>query len=306
MTDRSEAKPEMVAGTAPARAVATAAWSRGGLGYRARLLAGCVLSSPMLAVADPGLPAAGGADKSAFHLFDPTPRELLRELSPDRPDATESPLTVDAGRVAIEASLFDWGRDSGDENYTLMATNIKLGLTHRSDVQFVFDAYTWEEPRGGGGGEGFGDVQIRFKYNLWGNDGGDSALAIFPFVQIPTRTPLSSGEFEGGLIVPFSMDLSDRVGLGLMAEFDAVYDGAADGHRFEFLHSAVLGVDLTERLGAFVEYIGVTGDTPYRSSAASGLAFSVDEDLILDCGVVVGLNDEAQDLGAFVGFTKRF
>lgn len=36
-------------------------------------------------------------DKNRDTLFYPTPAEYLRELSPDRPDKTESPCAVDAG-----------------------------------------------------------------------------------------------------------------------------------------------------------------------------------------------------------------
>lgn len=36
-------------------------------------------------------------DKNRDTLFHPTPAEYLRELSPDRPDKTESPCAVDAG-----------------------------------------------------------------------------------------------------------------------------------------------------------------------------------------------------------------
>ena len=57
--------------------------------------------------------------------------------------------------------------------------------------------------------------------------------------------------------------------------------------------------DLTEQLGTFVEYIGITGDTPYQAYVAGGFTFSVSDDLILDCGA-------AEDLGVFAGFTKRF
>ncbi|MEE9212565.1 MAG: hypothetical protein V3U29_07920, partial [Phycisphaeraceae bacterium] len=39
----------------------------------------------------------GAADKNGYHLFNPTPRHLMRDLSADRPDVTESPITVDAG-----------------------------------------------------------------------------------------------------------------------------------------------------------------------------------------------------------------
>ncbi|MEM9480693.1 MAG: transporter [Verrucomicrobiota bacterium] len=251
-------------------------------------------------------PRIDANDKSQYHLLNPTPRELMRELSPDRPDATESPLTVDAGHFAFEVSLFDWRRDGGDDAYTVMAMNFKVGLTNRADLQFVFDAYSWEDPESGGGEEGFGDVQLRLKYNLWGNDGGNSALALFPFVKIPTGTSLSNDEWEGGLIVPFSTGLTERVGLGLMAEFDAVYDDEKGDHDFEFLHTAVIGVDLTDRLGTFVEYVGITGDTPYQAYAAGGFTFAVSGDLVLDCGAQAGLNDAAEDIGVFAGFTKRF
>jgi hypothetical protein len=70
-------------------------------------------------------------DKRQFNLFDPTPREYLRDLSPDRPDTTESPI-VDAGGFHIEASFFDYGRndDGGveEEVFTHGAHNFKVGL----------------------------------------------------------------------------------------------------------------------------------------------------------------------------------
>jgi hypothetical protein len=246
------------------------------------------------------------ADKRSYHLFNPTPPELLRELSPDRPDATESPLTVDAGHFVFEVSLFDWRHDGGDDAYTLMSTNFKVGLTNRTDLQFVFDAYSWERPESSDAAEGFGDIQLRLKQNLWGNDEGDSALALFPYVKIPTGTELSNDEWEGGLIVPFSTQLTDRVGLGLMAELDVVYDDEIHDHELKFLHSAVLGIDVTERFGTFVEYVGISGDTNYEAYGAGGFTFSVNQDFVLDCGLQVGLNDSAEELGIFAGFTRRF
>ncbi len=244
-------------------------------------------------------------DKSRYHLFHPTPRELWRELSPDRPDTTESPLTVDAGAYVIETSYFDWRHDKGDDSYTVMATNFKVGLTNDIDLQTVFDAYTREDPETGKGAEGFSDVQLRLKYNVWGNDGGNSAFAIFPFIKIPTGTELSNGEVEGGLILPFGTDLADGIGLGLMAEIDWVH-GDDGGYETEFLHSAVLGFDLTDRIGMFTEYIGIAGPAPYQAYFAGGFTWGIHEDFVLDCGTQVGLNDHSEDLGVFGGFTKRF
>lgn len=245
-------------------------------------------------------------DKSHYTLFNPTPRELWRELSPDRPDATESPITLDAGALALETSLFDYRYHQGDETYTVMANNLKIGLNNNMDLQMVFDTYTLEDPEAGDSTEGFSDIQIRLKYNLWGNDGGKSAFALFPYVKIPTGTDLSNDEFEGGLILPFGLDLMDGVGLGLMPEIDVVYDDSENDHRVQFLHSAVVGFDLTDRLGMFNEYVGVVSEEPYEAYYAGGFTFSVHDDFILDCGAQIGLNENSDDFGVFLGFTKRF
>lgn len=255
------------------------------------------------ALAEAGGPVVPTEPSSVTHhtLFNPTPRDQWRDLSPDRPDTTESPVTVDAGAWVVEASYFDWRRDGGDDTYTVMATNLKVGLTDRIDLQTVFDAYTREA----GGAEGFSDVTLRLKYNVWGNDGGKTAFALFPFVKIPTDTAISNGEVEGGLILPLSIDLADGVGLGLMAEFDAVHDGAND-YDLEFVHSAVLGFDVTERLGVFTEYVGVSGPGDYEAYFSAGATYGITEDLVFDAGVQVGLNDAAEDVGVFGGFTRRF
>lgn len=267
-----------------------------------RLAFAPILAPLLSAIAEAGEPRSIDPSSVGHHtLFDPTPREEWRELSPDRPDTTESPITVDAGAWVVEASYFDWRRDGGVDTYTVMATNLKVGLTDRIDLQTVFDAYTWEEA----GAEGFSDVTLRLKYNVRGNDGGKTAFALFPFVKIPTDTAISNGEVEGGLILPFSKDLTDGVGLGLMAEFDTVHDGI-DDYDLEFVHSAVLGFDITDRLGLFTEYVGVAGHGDYEAYFSGGATFGITDDLVFDTGVQLGLNDPAEDLGVFGGFTKRF
>ena len=50
---------------------------------------------------------APAPDKSHYHLFNPTPRELMREFNTDRPDKTESPYTVDAGHFQFEMDVLN-------------------------------------------------------------------------------------------------------------------------------------------------------------------------------------------------------
>jgi len=240
--------------------------------------------------------------KSPYHLFNPTPNHLLRPLSPDRPDATESPLTVDAGRFALEASLFDYRRDGGSETFTYGQLNFKAGLTLNTDLQTVVDLYSDSDD----GSKGFGDVTMRLKWNLYGNDHGDSALALMPFVKIPTGPEPSNDEWEGGLIIPWGTSLTDTIGLGLMAEFDYLFNEDSGDHEFEFLHTAVLGFELTEKAGSYLEYLGISGEDHYQAYLAGGMNYAVNEHLILDFGVQGGLNKNSEDFGFFTGFTKRF
>ncbi len=237
-------------------------------------------------------PEESNNDKSQYHLFNPTPNHLLRDLAPDRPDVTESPTTIDAGRFAIEASLFDWRRNGSDDTYTYGALNLKAGLTHNTDLQAVIDVRS--------DGDYFGDLTLRLKHNIYGNDSGSSALAIMPFVKIPT----ASDEWETGLIIPFGTELTESIGLGLMAELDYVHDG--NEHVFEFVHTAVLGFTLTERLGSYTEYIGILKENHYEAYLAAGLTFEVNQNFLLDFGAQAGLNDDSEDFGLFTGFTKRF
>jgi len=243
---------------------------------------------------------------AALPWLDPVPTGAMRDLSADRPDTTESPITVDRGHFQLEASLYDWSRERSDDVHTFMAMNLKLGIARDTDIQFVWDAWQYENLGGPARDRsGSGDLTIRLKQNLWGNDGGNTAFAVFPFVTIPSGTGMGGGEWEAGLILPFSMDLTDGVGLGLMAELDWVADGGR-GYDLEIVHSVVLGFDLTERWGCFAEYVGVLGEASYQASLAGGVTCMIGANLMLDAGVRVGLNDAAEDVGLFTGWTIRY
>ncbi len=262
------------------------------------------------------LTAEPSADKWRYHLFNPVPVALMREMSTDRPDATESPYTVDAGHFQLEASFFDYSRDqdagASARSWTFGSLNLKAGLWNNVDMQIVLDSYTAERVTEDGHRAtvaGFGDVQARLKINLWGNDEGKTALALMPFVKIPTSTALSNGRWEGGVIVPFAFEIMEGVDAGVMVEADFVYDEGRGGYETQWVHTATLGFGLTEKLGAFIEYRGVTSPESgfaYLAAFNTGVTFDVTDNLRLDAGVRLGLNDAAEDYGVFTGFSLRF
>lgn len=243
------------------------------------------------------------------------PKQSIRDLAADRPDSTESPVTVDKGMWQIETSVLSFAKDNDGttrrETWTWGETNLKYGITNDMDLQLIFAPYIYERTTTGGAVnkvEDASDVTLRLKWNLWGNDGGKTALALFPYVKVPTGTKHSNGAWEGGLIIPFSVELNDKWGLGLQAEFASVRDDADGDYDLEFLHTAVLGYSVTDKLGVYVEYLGIASSdsNPYQSHASGGVTYAFTNTFQWDAGAVYGINDAAEDLNVFTGFTTKF
>ena len=226
----------------------------------------------------------------------------------DRPDFTESPYTVDAGAVQIELSFFDYAKSGGTDAFAIAPSNIKVGLLDDLDIQFVINPYVRVKDETDSQ-SGLGDTQVRLKINLWGNDSGQTALAIMPFIQIPTAADgLGHNHVEGGVILPFAVELTEGVGLGLMLEADFVYDEAASNYETELVATAAVGFDITEEVGAYAELIGSTGadgDSPDIAILGLGVTYQMTGNLQFDAGVNIGLSEDADDVGVFSGVTLR-
>lgn len=231
----------------------------------------------------------------------------LRPMAADRPDATESPQTVDAGHFQMETDIFAYTLDQGLESWSFSVANLKLGLLDFMDVQLILEplvvrlrdpAVSTETQTG------FGGVTMRVKVNLFGNDGGGVALGLLPWVSFPV---LGSDQWEAGLAVPFSAELPWDLGLGAQIEADVAPDARGQGYHLELLGTLALGRQIYGPLSIFVEVAaryGMEGDR-FIVTANGGLLFEVNENLVFDLGAYVGLTDEAPDFVGFLGVTTR-
>ncbi len=260
-------------------------------------------------------------DKAGCHLFHPTPREFMREMSTDRPDQTESPYTVDAGHFQVELDFVNATLDrdrsgGGDVRTTNWGTsmNLKAGLLNNVDIQFVLAPYASEreEDRVAGAtvrSSGIGELQTRLKINLWGNDGGKTAFGVMPFVKWPLpQSSLRNGNTEGGVIFPLAVELPDDWSLGAMTEFDFVAD-ATGGRDVEFLNTLTVGHAIVGGLGGYVEFasrVAPGSGNDWQGQLALGFTCSFSEDIQLDCGCNFGVTGSAPDFNPFVGLTFRY
>jgi hypothetical protein len=173
-------------------------------------------------------------------------------------------------------------------------------------VQFVLPFFSHEE----GGDEGFGDAQIRLKRNLWGNDGGTTALAVMPFIKLPTANgDLGNGEPEFGLIVPLAIEGLSGWNFGLQTELDLTLDADGSGYHTAFLNSTTASHGITENTGAFIELVSILStDSGVHSEAYFnfGGTWSPSGTFQLDGGFRIGLTDASTDFTPFLGMSVKY
>ena len=202
--------------------------------------------------------------------------------------------------------LAAWAKDGRERELSLGELNAKIGLNHSTDLQLVLPFYTHVR----GGDEGFGDVQIRLKHNLWGNDDGSTALAVMPFIKLPTaHDDLGNGEFEGGLIVPFAFEGPVGWACAVMGELDLEADENGGGHHLAVLASATASHGLTETTGIFLELVGILSADSGSDAEAyfnTGLTWLATPVWQFDGGVRIGLTGASTDFTPFLGVSTKF
>lgn len=227
-------------------------------------------------------------------------------MSTDRPDTTESPYTVDAGHFQFEMEIAAWAKDGRERELTLGELNAKVGLDNATDLQVVLPFYTQVR----NGGEGFGDIEIRLKRNLWGNDEGSTALAVMPFIKLPTaHGDLGNDEFEGGLIVPLAFEGPAGWSCAVMAEGDIEADEDGSGHHFTAVTSATTSHEVTENTGVFFELVSVLSaesGADWEAYFNTGMTWAVTPTWQVDGGVRLGLTDASTDFTPFLGVSTKF
>jgi hypothetical protein len=261
---------------------------------------------------------ASAPDKSGYNLFNPVPDNLMRDLSPDRPDETESAYTVDAGHYQLEMDFvnFTYDKTSGTTTKTWEVGdfNFKAGLLNNVDVQFVYDNYLNVHTEGSSGKSttqsGFGDFTTRLKINLWGDDGGKTAFALLPYVTFPTATDgLGNNAVEGGVIFPLSVSLPYDFDLSLETATSLIENDGNGGYHEEFIASVSLDHQIIGKLSAFLEFFSnftTENNTGWVGTVDTGLEYLVTKNIQLDLDCYFGVTPAAADYNTFCGITVRF
>ena len=258
-------------------------------------------------------------DKNQYWLLNPVPLDQMRSFSTDRPTKANVPYTVDAGHFQYESDLVNFTHQviGSVHTDTLLAPNptFKVGVTNNVDLEVnapfagvhSFNTVTaasntlW----------GIGDTFVRSKINLWGNDGGDSAAALIPYVKAPSG-PLGIGDgaAEGGLIAPVALNLPNSFILLLGPELDLLKDNADNGRHANYIFDVNLSREVIKNVTAFVElWSDYNADPTKRATLMSfdaAVAWVFLPNVQVDFGANFGLTSATPAIQVFAGLSQRF
>ncbi len=230
-------------------------------------------------------------------------------ISPDRPDFTNGPDVMAAGRFQLETSGA-WQRDQVDGVTTRLRstpTLFRLGVGHALELRLETDgALRQSHPDA----SGRGDIALGAKWRMQEGDEGRPGMGWLFEVQTPT----GSGAFKGHGLRPaldflVQWQLPAGWSLGTMAGV-FVERNAADQRYTAALASASLGIPVNDKLHAFAEVASQQLASRRNGgnviTLGTGLAWQVTDDAQLDTAVFRGLNHETPDWAWTAGLSLRF
>lgn len=246
------------------------------------------------------------SDSSSYSLFNPVPKDKMREFSIDRPDVTESPFSVDAGHFQFEGDFFRWEKAYRNDAPTqLIIWNglYKMGITNRIDFHVGIETYNiYKDSEGNTVEKGYGNTTFRLKYNFWGNDGETrSGLGTIIYTTLPTSAVDTKASY--GISFPFSYDLSDKLGLGLQPQFD-LEPTDNDDYALSYLQTVVIGGPVVGNLDFYFEFVGIFGESDSLYTMNGGLIYNISPNVKLDIAGNLGLTEEAYS-NIFTGLSFR-
>lgn len=250
------------------------------------------------------------------NLFKPVPKERMRDMETDRPNITESPFTVDAGHFQYEADVFKFKNEkdeiSSQRTFLINQANLKLGITNSTDFQIIFQMFGSKNDIDQATGiktteSGVGDLTLRVKQNLLGNNGGRFSIAILPYLKIPTSHFEQDNRYEGGLVVPMQLKLPHDWKLGFQIEDDRLKDKYEAQMHTELLQSVTISHEIIKGLDGMAEtyYSYNIKEHHIANYLNAALQMSIAKDFKVDAGLNYGIQTDAEKT-YFVGTSFRF
>jgi hypothetical protein len=247
-----------------------------------------------------------GYRKQNFEANDNLITSSGQVLSTTQVSATRTTQGWDFGYMVIKAGLLD----RLDVEIILTPYTTRTVVTDFAAPHFAapYSAQTFAATERTSTVSGFGDTSARLKLNVWGNDGGTTALSFSGTVKFPTAdAQIGNGQFEGGPAVEFAAKLPWGFGVRVYSGVDLYESGTGDR---EVAFENLLGIThkIVGRLDGFCEFDTwtFTDSAAWRATVLPGVSYRLLANAELFAGASFGLHGSVFDYYPLLGFDVRF
>jgi len=245
-------------------------------------------------------------------------------------NAGQTPYTIDAGHFEGDVTAFGYAYfhrayppvQQRSRKYIFGGTEIKAGLLNNVDIELSIVPYTIRTDNYTRSGtanrffrrSGVDDLYSRIKWNLWGNDGGRTALSLGGVVYYPTGTGnISDERYTGGLLVDFTAhlpwDIEMRIHDNALSSVDYPANSTTLTRDFSFQNELSVLRPIVGNLKGYVlfnTYAFTSTGTDWQGTIGAGLNYRVTPNVELYAGADFGVHGTSSDYSPFIGISARF
>lgn len=225
----------------------------------------------------------------------------------DRPDFTESAVTVPGGRMQIEAGA-TYADEAGVDGLSGGEVLLRGGLSERLELRVGIPSYlTASDDRG------FGDANLGAKVALFAPAEGASRAVPTVGLIVGSTLPTGTGGFQADGWQPeakllLAWTVTDRFAVASNLNYARVSE--AGGVRYGEPSASLSGAfAITDVVGSYVEAFGFAPDVagaPRPTYLNGGLTWLLSPDFQLDARVGVGVADAPDSRFVGLGLSRRW
>ena len=225
-----------------------------------------------------------------------------REFNTERPDKARLAYTLQEKKLAFEPEFINYSTHGEEDKSALTIGEIFLryGLTDHSELQIVTDSYLQESNQ-----RGFGNTEIAFKQNILGNDTGDVALALIPYLFAPTAgADLWDDRFEGGLAFAMDSLIYQNYYFSVTLETNNIRRDRRLDWQSNFISIVSIGRETFKDLFFYTEIFNESGLNKHQGNITTfdlSIQYEVNPKLRFDIGTFLGISPDADDIETFAG-----
>jgi len=238
--------------------------------------------------------------------------DLDEPLITDRPDFTESSVTVGRGVAQLEMGYsYTYDSEAGGRTKSHSYPELLLRYGILAEWLELRVGWSYAEETTNALAQGSEDLYLGFKIALTPQEGILPEMALIPQMTVPSgSSAFTAGETLPGVNWVYGWEINDCISTGGSSQLNKAIDGTTSNEYYEFAQSWTIAYSLTDRLGAYTEwfaFIPSGADTERNKHFFNGgFTFLVNNDLQLDAFAGLGLNRNAEDYFVGTGVSKRF